>query len=511
MHIPGRGFELYCLDIDLTELKQAEHRLQDQLQELRRWHEITLGREMRILDLKREVNELLLKADRPARYASAEMPDQSLITERKTETQSLLEPTEQSRETLLSLVEDQKQTETALLHEKSMSVTLQQQLQQAAKMDAIGRLAGGVAHDFNNLLQAILGFSDVLISQSDPKDSRLGDLLEIKKAGIRAADLTRQLLAFGRKQMIEPRVLNLNPIVAGAEPMLRRLLGEDITIHFLPTPDVRHITADPGQIEQIIMNLAINARDAMPNGGRLTLSTTNVTMQEVDTKLCPEAQPGHYVCLSVSDTGTGMSTEVLEHLFEPFFTTKELGKGTGLGLAVIYGIVKQNNGWLNVYSQVGQGSTFRIYLPIHDNTADEPIEPFQDHSSLPLAPRGKGERILLIEDEPSVRNLATTVLRRHGYEVLPGASALEAQDLFNLAKGQIDLLFSDVVLPGKTGIELADQLLALKPGLNVLLSSGYADERARWSIIEDRGYRFLQKPYPVASLLRTVHHILAST
>lgn len=424
------------------------------------------------------------------------------------ETRRLLETAELSRQALLSLVEDQKETELALLQEKSLSIGLQQQLQQAAKMEAIGRLAGGVAHDFNNLLQAILGFTELLLAESDAKDARHKDLLQIKKAGTRAADLTRQLLAFGRKQMIEPRILNLNTLIADTEPMLRRLLGEDIRLDAVPTPGIPPIKADPGQIEQIIMNLVVNARDAMPNGGRLTLSTTQVTLQAVDTSVIPEARPGEYICLSVSDTGTGMPREVLQHLFEPFFTTKELGKGSGLGLAVTYGIVKQNNGWINVYSQVDQGTTFRVYFPVSTGTTEIPADPPQANDDLPRALQGKGECILLVEDESGVRNMATVVLRKHGYEVLPCESAKEARELFSRAQGRIELLFSDVVLPGKNGIELADLLLTLKPGLPVLLSSGYADERARWNKIEDRGYHFLQKPYPVAILLHTVRHIL---
>jgi PAS domain S-box-containing protein len=469
-------------------------------------------------------NRWYLTIDTPIHHADGSLSKQSMImdiTERKqaekqvheaaSETRLLLEAAEQSRHALLSVVEDQKRTEAALLQEKSVSVELQQQLQQAAKMDAIGRLAGGVAHDFNNLLQAILGFTEILISQSHPGHSGHEDLIQIKKAGTRAADLTRQLLAFGRKQMIEPRVLDLNTIIAGAEPMLRRLLGEDIRVQSVPAPRLPHIKADPGQIEQIIVNLAVNARDAMPNGGRLTLGTSSVILQTVDTGLIPEARPGHYVCLCVSDTGTGMPGEVLQHLFEPFFSTKELGKGTGLGLAVTYGIVKQNNGWINVYSQVEHGTTFRIYFPVNDIVEDDPPGPFPLNEQVAVAPKGRGERILLVEDELGVRTLATTVLRNHGYDVLPSDSAGQATELFDHAGGRIDLLFSDVVLPGMNGIELADQLLALNPELPVLLSSGYADERARWNKIEDRGYHFLQKPYPVDTLLHTVRHILDRT
>ena len=403
---------------------------------------------------------------------------------------------------------DLKRTQAALVQQTDIAITLQQHLQQAAKMDAIGRLAGGVAHDFNNLLQAILGFTDVLLERTPEENAQHEDLIQIRKAGSRAADLTRQLLAFSRKQMIEPRVISINANVAGAEKMLQRLLGEDIGLETIADPLILPIKADPGQIDQVIINLAVNARDAMPGGGRLTIRTTTVTLEEQDVAAMPEARPGVFVCLSVSDTGTGMDAETMSHLFEPFFTTKDKGKGSGLGLAVIYGILKQNNGWINVYSRIGQGSTFNLYFPACAGTQALPGERTVAGEPRPASPRGNDECVLLIEDDPAVRKLAATALQGHGYLVLQGESAKEALSLFDLHRDRIDLLFSDVVLPGENGIDLAEHLLAIKPDLPVLLTSGYADERARWSMIQAKGYHFLQKPYPIATLLGAVRNLL---
>jgi CheY-like chemotaxis protein len=375
-------------------------------------------------------------------------------------------------------------------------------------MDAIGRLAGGVAHDFNNLLQAILGFTEMLIEKTPSEDPRYDNLMQIRRSGSRAADLTRQLLAFSRKQMIEPRVINLNANIAGAQKMLQRLLGEDIRLEALPDAQLLPIKADPGQIDQVILNLAVNARDAMPGGGCLTIQTTNVTLTEEDVASMAEAKPGTFVCLSLSDTGTGMDAEILGHLFEPFFTTKGTGKGSGLGLAVIYGILKQNNGWIRVSSQVGQGSTFNLYFPVYSGGKDVSTDRATTGEPVSALPRGNGECILLVEDDPAVRTLSATALQDHGYRVLLAESARDARVLFERNRDRIVLLFSDVVLPEENGIDLAEHLLALKPDLPVLLTSGYADERARWSRIEARGYRFLQKPYPLAALLGAIRQLL---
>lgn len=389
-------------------------------------------------------------------------------------------------------------------------IELQQQLQQASKMDAIGRLAGGVAHDFNNLLQAILGFTEILISGVKEKDSQYADLKEIERAAKRAAELTRQLLAFSRKQRIEPQSLDINHIISDTEKMLHRLVGENIAIVQLLDPQVKPVLVDPNHIEQIIINLAVNARDAMPQGGRLTFSTETIEIGPLDSVMIPESHAGLFTCISVSDTGSGISPEVIPHLFEPFFTTKEQGKGTGLGLSVIYGIVKQNGGWINVYSQLGQGATFHVYLPASQEAVDTLLVP-PGVQPLPDTLPGLGKTILLVEDEPGVRSLATLVLQSSGYNVTACENAQAAVAVFSRASNRFDLLFSDVVLPGKNGIELAISLRRLAPNLPVLLCSGYADDRVRWASIEKEGFHFINKPYPTATLLRVVHEALHAT
>lgn len=383
---------------------------------------------------------------------------------------------------------------------------LEDSLRQSQKMESIGRLAGGIAHDFNNILQTILGFSELLQAVTPVTDGRRGDLKEIHKAASRAAELTQQLLAFSRRQTLLPRVLDLNHMLADSEKMLRRLLGEDVQLVLQLAPKLHRTQADPGQITQIIMNLAINARDAMPNGGRLTMSTGNAEFDERDLSALPDAQPGYYVCLAVSDTGCGMSPEVQQHIFEPFYTTKSLGKGTGLGLAVIYGIVKQSNGWIHVYSQEGQGTTFKIYLRAQLVEGGKPAA-LRTQARVD-AQSGHGERILLVEDEDGVRNLAHRVCVGAGYAVEACASLLEARQIWEREAGRFDLLFSDVVLTDGSGVELAAQILAQHPQLPVLLCSGYSDERSRWSAIAEKNHHFLQKPYSIGTLLEAIRQSL---
>jgi len=419
------------------------------------------------------------------------------------ETQRLLVEAEQARRILLSMMEDQQRA-------AEEQADLQAQLQQAQRMESIGRLAGGIAHDFNNLLQAITGFTDLLLERTAPADDRGDDLREIQHAAARATDLTRQLLAFGRKQLIEPRVLDINKTIADMTKMLGRLLGEDIHLDTIYTPDLARIHADPGQVEQIVMNLAVNARDAMPEGGRLTISTAKVTLRKMDVAQIAEAHPGTFVCLAVSDTGLGMGPDVMPHIFEPFFTTKGLGRGTGLGLSVIYGIAKQNNGWVTAYSQVGQGSTLKVYLPAYVSEQDHAIPPAADDNHLATELRGHGEHILLVEDAAGVRKLATTVLQAAGYIITACATGQQALTAFQCADAHFDALFSDVVLPDHDGLKLAEELCAQVPTLPVLLCSGYADERARWASIEQRGFRFLQKPYPTTTLLRELRQMLSA-
>ncbi|NOU35383.1 MAG: PAS domain S-box protein [Kiritimatiellaceae bacterium] len=375
----------------------------------------------------------------------------------------------------------------------------EEKFQQSQKMEAIGQLAGGVAHDFNNILQAILGFCEILQTRMKTDTVEHRNVNEIHKAALRAAELTRQLLAFSRKQPVDKKLFNLNSAVRDAEVLLDMLLGEKTRCVFDLAPDLQPVHADQGQITQIIMNLAINARDAMPAGGRLSIATENIAFDSQAAAGIPEAEAGTFACLSVTDTGTGMSQEVKNHLFEPFFTTKEVGKGTGLGLAVVYGIVKQSNGWIHVYSEEGHGTTVKIYLPASRPAETAPVRHGQANQ----------ERILLVDDDTDARNLVLRILTPAGYEVAAAASAEEALQLFEQDGPGFDLLFSDVVLPGKNGVELADIIREKNPGIPVLLYSGYRDPYERWSDLDRKGYRFLQKPFGVTSLIAAVHDTLA--
>ncbi len=384
----------------------------------------------------------------------------------------------------------------------------EEQLRQAQKMEAIGRLAGGVAHDFNNLLTVITVSTDLLLKELEDGNPMLQDIQEIKKAAERAAALTRQLLVFSRRQIVEPEVLNLNTVVSDMDRMLFRILGEDIRLETALEPDLEAVKVDRANIEQVIMNLVVNARDAMPDGGNLIIRTENVNLDEQDSRGVPEAKSGGYIRLSVTDSGTGMSKGIMEHIFEPFFTTKAKGKGTGLGLSTVYGIIKQSGGWINVYSELGQGSTFKIYLPVFSDILEGASNAKAETPTV-QALTGNGERILLVEDEEPIRAAAQRLLSENGYHVSGVESAEAALVVFNKERDTFQLVLSDVVLPGKSGVELIEQLLALKPGLRVLLSSGYADERSRWSAISDKGYPFIQKPYTAEKLLRAVKETIA--
>lgn len=372
----------------------------------------------------------------------------------------------------------------------------EEQFRQSDKMQAVGQLAGGVSHDFNNMLQAILGFSELLLDGLKAETLEHQLVSEIKKAALRAVDLTRQLLTFSRKQPIEKKRLDMNAIIRDVNVLLHMLLGVDVTRVFDLAEDLSPVDADPGQMTQVVMNLAINARDAMPNGGRLSFATKNITF-EPQAAAAHGAESGSFVCLSVTDTGSGMSPEVKAHLFEPFFTTKAVGKGTGLGLAVVFGIVKQNKGWIHVYSEEGHGTTFNIYLPACEAAAPDK-----------RAVCTHNGRILLAEDDTDMRNLVIQSLKPSGFEFVAASSAEEALELFKQEKGRFDLLFSDIGMPGKSGIELADALRAEQPGLPVLLFSGYQDQRKRWAHLESKGYFFLQKPFNIADLLAAVHSAL---
>ncbi len=380
---------------------------------------------------------------------------------------------------------------------------LEEQFRQSQKMEAVGQLAGGIAHDFNNLLTVITGYCQILLTAADQGDPRREELEQIKEAGDRAASLTRQLLAFSRKQILEPKVLDLNAVVTNLDKMLQRLIGEDIALRTALSPALGCVKADPGQIEQVIMNLAVNARDAMPQGGRLTIETAYADLDESYAKERFAVQPGPYVMLAVSDTGSGMDTETQAHIFEPFFTTKGQGKGTGLGLSTVYGIVKQSGGYIWVYSEPGRGTTFKIYLPRVDAQAEalEPRSPLQESLQ-------GTETILLVEDEERVRRLARTILAGHGYSVLEAPNGAEALRISEQRGGAIHLLVTDVVMPGMSGGELASQLIAKHLHMKVLFVSGYTDDAIVRHGVLQAGIPFIQKPFTPSTLARKVREVL---
>jgi PAS domain S-box-containing protein len=380
---------------------------------------------------------------------------------------------------------------------------LEAQLRVSQKMEGIGRLAGGIAHDFNNLLTAILGYSELMEAQLPDDEDLRSSLHEIHRAGERAAALTRQLLAFSRKQVLQPRLLDLNTIVSEVEKLLRRLIGEDVKLVTRLDPALGSVRADPGQLEQVLMNLAVNARDAMPEGGTLTVETANTVLDAGFAAGNPGARSGEYAALTVADTGIGMSDEVRNHAFEPFFTTKEQGKGTGLGLATAYGIVKQSDGYITVASEPGRGTTFRIYFPRATGAA----APSGLGERPALSPRGT-ETILLVEDESGVRRLSCTILEAQGYTVLEAASGDEALEIARSHAGEIHLLATDVVMPGMSGRVLWDRLRVLRRDPRVLFMSGYTDDAiARHGVLEP-GIAFLQKPFTPFSLAQKVREVL---
>jgi two-component system cell cycle sensor histidine kinase/response regulator CckA len=382
---------------------------------------------------------------------------------------------------------------------------MQAQLIQAQKMESIGTLAGGVAHDFNNLLTTIQGYAQLAMMSLREGDSFYENFKEIQQASVRAAKLTRQLLLFSRQQPMDVHSITLNETVDNLMKMLKRLIGEDITVQTDLDPNLWTNMADSGNMDQVVMNLVMNARDAMSKGGKITIKTENVDIDEGYCEIYKYAHPGKFVCLSVEDIGIGMDKEVIQHIFEPFFTTKGQGKGTGLGLSVVYGIIKQHEGWINVYSEPGRGSVFKVYLPVSSveskgETKEEVISIQDCH--------GKGERILLVEDDDGIREFAKRVLFESGYVGFEAVNAEEALNIFGKEKGDFHLIFSDVVLPDKSGLQLVDQLLSRKPELKVLLTSGYTDQKSQWPIIREKGYRFIQKPYGLTDLLQVVREVI---
>ncbi len=395
---------------------------------------------------------------------------------------------------------------TLLKKKEEEMAALQDQLRQSQKMEAIGQLAGGIAHDFNNLLTVIKGYCQLSLLELKEGDPLRANIEEINKASEKAANLTRQILAFSRRQPMEMKVLDLNLVIRDLEKMLRRIIGEDIELLTSLSEDLGRVMSDPGQIEQVIMNLAVNARDAMQGGGKLTIETANVELDEEYARSHIAVTPGRYVMLSVSDTGVGISPEIKERIFEPFFTTKEKGRGTGLGLSTVYGIVKQSGGNIWVYSEPAQGTTFKIYLP----RVDEPAEELRKKIEYEEIPRGS-ETILLVEDDEKVRELAVKVLRMHGYEVIEAGSPTDALRICQELKRPIHLVLTDVVMPEMSGRQLAERLREVCVEVKVLYMSGYTDNSIVRHGVLEKGVDFIQKPFTIDGLARKVREVLDSS
>jgi nitrogen-specific signal transduction histidine kinase/ActR/RegA family two-component response regulator len=381
-------------------------------------------------------------------------------------------------------------------------VKLESQLRQAQKMEVIGRMAAGIAHEFNNVLTVIQGNVGLLQTAGANNLDRNALLNQVMQASQRAATFTKQLLAFSRKQVLQPRLLNLSVLIQNTRKMISRLLGEKYEVNVRCQSDLPSVMADDGGIEQVLINLALNARDAMSKGGTIEISTESCTLDETAATQNSEARPGNFVCLTLSDNGCGMEPQVLARIFDPFFTTKEVGKGTGLGLSTIHGIVKQHEGWIEVTSEIGRGSTFRIYLPACNAPAASLIAPRLDQN---LPELGKGETILVVEDEVAVRELACSALQKRGYQVLKAANGPEAVQLWDRRSAPINLLLTDMVMPcGMSGGELAKILQAKNPDLKVLYTSGYSPEILRKDSMFVQGLNFLPKPYDFPTLLKAV-------
>jgi nitrogen-specific signal transduction histidine kinase/CheY-like chemotaxis protein len=393
----------------------------------------------------------------------------------------------------------------AITLDTTESKRLEQQFLQAQKMEAVGLLAGGIAHDFNNMLNVIVGYSDLVLDRVGTQQSLTGPVEQIKKAGLRAAVLTRQLLAFSRKQVLQPRVLDLNAVVNNVSKMLLRMIGEHISLSMIAGVSLGSVQADLGQIEQILMNLVINSRDAMPQGGKIVIETANTDLDENYAKAHHPVVPGVYVMLSVRDTGCGMDEKTIARIYEPFFTTKPLGEGTGLGLSTVYGIVKQSGGHIWVYSEPGKGTTFKIYLPRVDQSAESLLRPKTE------TPTFEGtETVLVVEDDESLRDLTVSLLRSHGYTVLEAKDGNAGTAVAEQHQGDIHLLLTDVIMPGMSGGELARKLEALRPNLHVLFMSGYTGDLIAHQGILEPETTLLEKPFTKVTLLTKVRDALSS-
>jgi len=378
-------------------------------------------------------------------------------------------------------------------------------MQHAEKMEAVGQLAGGIAHDFNNIMQVIIGFSELLAVDISHDENAINSLDEIQKAAGHAFELTKQLLLFSRDENVKTTEIDLNTTVTSTLKIIKSAVGENIQITTNLDPELYVVRADNQQIERIIINMAINARDAMPDGGALDIQTSNVVFTSKDTTANPSVFAGTYVCLAITDSGSGMTDDVKNHIFEPFFTTKGRSKGTGLGLASTYATIQRYNGWINTYSEIGEGTTFKIYIPasnkqVQNMTIDE------THDQITKS--GKGEHILVVEDDESIRKLMTTALTHAGYKVATAGDAELAEKIFNDHSGQFDLLISDVILPGKSGPELADIVGKSKPNLPILLCSGYSEDRIHKSRLNKKGFHFLEKPFSLENFRKKVEEIL---
>jgi len=392
----------------------------------------------------------------------------------------------------------------AIQHDITDRKRIEAQLFQSQKMETVGKLAGGIAHEFNSILTAIIGQSELLLGDLPLENPLVKSAAEIRKAAERAAVLTRQLLAYGRKQILEPEILDLNTVVTGMDNVLLHLMGRSVEVRFNPAAGLKTVKADVGQIEQVIVNIAMNATEAMPNGGKLSLETANVTLDDGYVKSFPELKAGEYVMLSISDTGAGMSEEVKSRVFEPFFTTKGVGKGTGLGLATCHGIVKQSGGHIAVYSELGRGTTFKIYLP----QVESEIKPSAPPKASPDLQRGT-ETILLVEDDPSLREMAAALLRRLGYTVLAAVNGVEAMTLVHQqGRGHIDLLFTDIVMPHMSGKELADRIHVLHPQTKILFTTAYTESAVVHQGVLNKGVSLLQKPFTPSALASRVREML---